>query len=225
MASDVGVRTARNALDQNRGAGRSLMTDMDGRARLHQLSGCLAAAFALASCEAEHGCDRPVVELDPRVACPTVQRYPGPVPPASPDGFLTLDEQFAWVATQVPGFGGAYWQDQTSPAVYLVDPSPTGAENVRRALARVFDDPAILGHQVEVLPGRYDWLQLQDARYQLASNLPVGEAWDDIDEAINRVVIGWYDPMIPYCLPAAIETLGLPYEIVRLEWSSPVCVD
>jgi hypothetical protein len=87
-------------------------------------------------------------------------------------------------ATQVPGFGGAYRQSDLAGGV-PGRPEPTGAENDARSPAS--STTSDLGHQVEVLPGR-----LGNCRMRAGSQQPGREAWDDIDEAINRVVIGWY---------------------------------
>ncbi len=186
----------------------------------------VAGILGLSGCDDERFCTAPVVRFDPNAPCPAVHRYPSAIPPTSPEGFLTLDEAYTWVATQVPGFGGAYWTDAGTLVIYLLDPTQAGAEAARAAIAEVFHEPTIAGTPVDPALGRFDWLQLMDARGQLESNLPIdGWAWSDTDETANRVVIGWYDPMIPKCWTETLRGLGMPADIAGNEFSGPVCVN
>jgi len=91
---------------------------------------------------------------------------------------LTLDEELARKAEEVPGFGGLYLDTTGTTHVYLVDLSREG-------------DVQDLGERVVVQQGDYDFRDLfawkDELRPQLAQR---GVVFLDIDEQRNRLVLG-----------------------------------
>lgn len=91
---------------------------------------------------------------------------------------LTLDEEYASLAGEVPGFGGLYLDEQGTTHVYLQDISH----------AREVQD---LGERVEVHAGDYDFRDLFAWKEELRDRLAQpGAVFIDIDERRNRLVFG-----------------------------------
>jgi hypothetical protein len=91
---------------------------------------------------------------------------------------MTLDEEFAQLAEEIPGFGGLYLDAEGTTHVYLQD------------LSRAREVQS-LGERVEVHQGEYDFRDLfawkDEVRPQLAQR---GAVFLDIDEQRNRLLFG-----------------------------------
>ena len=101
-----------------------------------------------------------------------------PAARAQEEGGMTLDEEFARLAEEIPGFGGLYLDKEGTTHVYLTDLSR----------ARDVQD---LGERVEVHQGEYDFRDLfawkDEVRPLLAQR---GAVFLDIDEQRNRLLFG-----------------------------------
>lgn len=97
---------------------------------------------------------------------------------AQEEGGMTLDEEFAQLAEEIPGFGGLYLDAEDTTHVYLQDLSRAG-------------EVQHLGERVEVHQGEYDFRDLfawkDEVRPQLAQP---GAVFLDIDEQRNRLLFG-----------------------------------
>jgi len=95
-----------------------------------------------------------------------------------PAALLTLDEEFARLAEEVPGFGGLYLDEAGTTHVYLQDTSR--AREVQG-----------LGERVEVLQGEYDFRDLLAWKDELRPLLEQrGAVLLDIEERRNRLLFG-----------------------------------
>ncbi len=125
----------------------------------------------------------------------------------------TLDEEYAQLAEQIPGFGGLYLDDRGTTHVYLQDLSQT-------------DDVQDLGETVEVHQGQYDFRDLFAWKAVLRSQLGRdGAVMLDIDEARNRLLFGVeIDGLVAFQadLEGVLRTAGIPAAAVLVEPTEPV---
>jgi len=126
---------------------------------------------------------------------------------------LTLDEEYAQLAEEVPGFGGLYLDTAGTTHVYLVDLSL--APQVQG-----------LGERVVVQQGDYDFRDLvawKDAvRPQLAQR---GAVYLDIDEQRNRLVFGVERASLDAfnsALPSFLRGARVPSAAVLVEAAEPI---
>ncbi len=121
---------------------------------------------------------------------------------------MTLDEEYALLAEQVPGFGGLYLDETGTTYVYLVD----------LAYAREVEG---LGEHVVAIQGDYDFRDLFAWKDELRALLP----WDDvvaldIDERRNRLVVGAEEDQVAElqaALAGLLENSHVPPEAVIVE--------
>lgn len=179
-------------------------------------------SLALAAC-IDHGwCEPPTVSFSGTEPCPPLVVAPSWTPPA-PGDFLTIDDVYGLAAERVPGFGGVY-PTAAGWYAYLLDPTPEAVEELKRALAELTGEPGWRAAAVAGVRGQYDYRELLEARRQLEWNLGgLGWSFTDIDEARNRVLVGWYDPMVPRCMLEALRGLGLDERIVITPYEAPSC--
>ena len=126
---------------------------------------------------------------------------------------LTLDEEYARQAEEVPGFGGLYLDEGGITHVYLTDLSRE----------REVQD---LGARVEVQQGDYDFRDLfawkDEVRPLLAER---GAVYLDIDEARNRLVFGVERASLEDFnanLKRFLEDTHVPSEAVVVEAADPI---
>ena len=122
---------------------------------------------------------------------------------------LTLDEEYALIAKEVPGFGGLYYDAAGEPNVYLKDLSQAPAFQLAE------------GGPVKFHQGRYDYLELISYRDKLLDVLSRPDVvLLDIDEGKNIVRVG-LDDKAPLNaldgLESAILGAGVPREAVVVD--------
>jgi hypothetical protein len=125
------------------------------------------------------------------------------------------------VAKVVPGFGG-YFLDNGIPTVYLTDPSRR--PEAESALAGFLADRGFTASDLRVLPGSYDWLQL-DAWHEKAwpHALSVsGAVYSDIDEGTNRLRFGGIDAAAVQNIAGVLAGLGIPSGATVVEQTAPI---
>lgn len=142
---------------------------------------------------------------------------------AAAGAIRTIDMEFADLAdSQLPGFGGLYYDEDGVPVVYLKDTSrvSTARERVRAFLARgALGNGSRLGEIDRAISGlrvrsaRYDYRELYDwyssRLIPMASTLR-GLVMTDIDERQNRIVIGISQPSEIAAARSKIAALGIP---------------
>lgn len=125
---------------------------------------------------------------------------------------LTLDEEYALLAEEVPGFGGLYLDEEGTTHVYLQDLSR----------AREIQD---LGERVEVHQGEYDFRDLFAWKREVRDLLAQPGALSlDIDEQRNRLSFGVEREALDAFtaeLPALLRSTRVPLEAVLVEAAEP----
>lgn len=140
----------------------------------------------------------------------------------------SIEDHFAALATQVPGFGGYYHDDAGNLVVYLTDLSQRGT--ARAALAPVLRaanagvrggraaQPEIVARQAE-----YDFTQLREWSGRLLPVLSVaGVVYTDLDEASNRLAVGVETPAARPQVEARVAALGIPAAAVAIVETAPI---
>lgn len=126
------------------------------------------------------------------------------------------------VAEAVPGFGGYFLDADGMPAVYLTDAAQRPA--AAGALAGFLAANGFKASDLRVLPGRYDYLQLDAwhrAGYPRVLTIP-GAVFSDLDEAANVVRFGLANDAAVAAAVNAVAQLGLPADAVIVEKTEPV---
>lgn len=175
------------------------------------------------------GCTEPTLESGAGSRSPSVSAGFAAQPPARP---ATLDDQFAQLAEEVPGFGGLYMEDGELRA-YLADPrvvdAPAANANVRAAVARFLDVNDARGRGRELAAamrfsrGEFEFRQLRGFHQRLFAR--AGDASItllDIDERRNRVVVGVENEGAAEGVRAFAASLGIPARALIVEVRPPV---
>ena len=193
-AQSVGSADAPRLSDVARPCGR---IDADDAALLERALDARAAGIAIAS------------ECHDQAIGTAVRARPDRSAP------VTLDDQFAAVAAEVPEFGGMYIEGGTLKIV-LTDPQPAVLERAERALARVFD------RQLPRLPreavaGRYGFERLKYWHDRARALLVRPEIVSlDADERDNRLAIGVEHIDARPAIETALAQLSIPLAAVRI---------
>lgn len=103
-----------------------------------------------------------------------------------------LDDVYAEVARQVPGFAGIRFDGPDNVRVLLTMPDQRKAERARDSLAAMWRDPKLSARHAHATPARYDFLQLKDwyDRFNRDALALAGVVLTDIDEGGNRLRVG-----------------------------------
>ena len=106
----------------------------------------------------------------------------------------SIDDLFAKVATQVPGFGGMFIGTDGQLWAYLLDTSQRAA--AQQAIREVFAQAQLPAGELQVLQGQYGFLQLKTwhDRQRLTTLALPGVILASIDEETNRLHIGVANP-------------------------------
>lgn len=160
--------------------------------------------------------NRPTIALATVLALAYLFGY-GPAATAGgpgPETFESLDEEFSQINGMIPGFGGLFYDRDGRPTVYLTDPAEPGAA-------------ALLGPDVRVLPGEFEFRQLRSWRHDLRPALlgRPGVVLLDVDETTNRIRVG-VEPghLATTRLGLAVEAArrGIPGRAVVVEEVEPI---
>jgi hypothetical protein len=151
----------------------------------------------------------------------TEPRTPGSEPESSPvdlNAQVAADDPVS-LARAVPGFGGFYL-DGGTPVVYLKNSAERG--DVERALAPFLRAEGFAASQLRILPGRYEWAQLERWFTQASTAVLAGAGgiFVDADEASNRVLIG-VERGAAARIRVIVARLGIPEEAVTIQETEP----
>ncbi len=137
---------------------------------------------------------------------------------------VTIDDLFAEIAKQVPGFGGMFIDKTDSLAVYLVDIGPNATAAVQNAIVNVFGNDERFQRPIVVLKGKYGFLQLKKWHDRLMPEvLGLSEVvLTDIDDARNRLRIGIETLDVQEKIELQLDNLSIPREAVIIEQTEPV---
>ncbi len=98
------------------------------------------------------------------------------------DEFYTIDDEYRDISREFPGFGGLFVDEEGVANIYVTE----GAE--RSQFGRLAEG------EINFLPAKYTWSELFDVRQRVNDVMAEpGVVFLDIDERVNRVVIGVSD--------------------------------
>ncbi len=132
----------------------------------------------------------------------------------------TIDDKFAEVARLAPAFGGMFIQDKTLQ-VYLLDPAQRAAAEA--AIVAVFGRERLPEGGIQILQGRYGFLQLKDwhDRQRMKTLAIPGVVMTSISESRNRLQIGVKDSGVIPQVELELFNLGVPREAVDIVETAP----
>ncbi len=130
---------------------------------------------------------------------------------AGPD---TVDEINLAIDRQVPGFGGAFVENDTLN-VFLTNLESRPA--VERALAAAYGAEGLPARGIQVRQGQYGFAQLKAWQDEAGAvfDLP-GVVFTDVDETLNRVAIGVEDKAAGAAVTQALMRLQIPLKAVEI---------
>lgn len=162
-----------------------------------RLAPAAAAIFAAA-------CDRPNTALGPAPS-PELALVQQAVQAPPPDVEV--------LARTIPGFGGFYLDDQGVPTVYLTDVGQRGAA-----------EAALGASNIRVLQGDYTYQELDRwfTRVSPEALAVTGTVFTDLDEAMNRVLVGVENARAAAAVKGVAARLGLPGKAVVVKQVEPI---
>lgn len=142
------------------------------------------------------------------------------------DGIVSIDERFAELAQQVPGFGGMFYDESGQLSMYLVESEISRQQQAETAVTALLSDDARIASagKIRIIPGRYDFLQLTEwqSRAQADVLATPGVNLLDLDEANNRLRIGVESEAMLETVEEQLAILGIPREAVNIEVTEPI---
>jgi hypothetical protein len=131
----------------------------------------------------------------------------------------TIDDDFAAIARDVPGFGGLFVGQDGVTRMYLKAGSDrVAAVAAIRSRARQM---RLLSRQVEqdiiVVPARFDFAEMKSAYDLIISRVKARPTFADIDDASNVIVIGGATADAVSSLRAEVASLGIPSDMVLIK--------
>ncbi len=146
------------------------------------------------------------------------------IPGASPalatpnTGNQSIDEVFDSVADSVPGFGGAYVNDETDTLIIVLTRKDARAAQAARKELRARLGAEMERANMEIRLGSYSFSQLKDWYERISMNAFEGLVLTDIDEKRNRILIGVQDKEAAEGeINQAASGAGIPREAVLVE--------
>lgn len=132
----------------------------------------------------------------------------------------TIDERFAQMAQNVPGFGGMFLDEHGKVNIYLTDQTRVAAAQAE--IISVFGNSVPQG-DVRVLQGDYDYVQLKHWGDRMLALFDIpGVILTDIDETKNRLTVGVDDLGIADQVAQALARLGIPSLAVNIVKTEPI---
>ena len=131
---------------------------------------------------------------------------------------VTLDERFLQVASQVPQFGGVYFDAAGQPVIVLTDTDPCVTNDAVAALVDVFGYERFGTEDFGVVEGRYGFAEIHRVRRASLDLLSFpGVSALDTHEVLNRLWIGLESWSSRAGVEAALQAAGVPLEMVAFE--------
>ncbi len=149
----------------------------------------------------------------------TIREAPDVQPQQAP--VETIDDVFAGVAEQAPGFGGAFYDSAGRLTVYLQNAGQRGAAEA--ALRSDLGADRVGAEPVRVLLGQYDYRQLKDWYDRMTEVLAIpGVLETDIEESKNRLRVGVEQLVVRAAVTQRLDNLGIPRAAVDIVQTEPV---
>jgi len=131
----------------------------------------------------------------------------------------TIDDEFADLATTIPGFGGMYIDENGVLNVFVTNP-PAAVPNepIEAILTKLGEGPRAqsLAASKLIRKGDYDYRQLRDWFVTLNAVGDHAITFRDIDEKVNRIVLGAADETQIARIQGLIAPLSIPSGAVKL---------
>jgi hypothetical protein len=176
--------------------------------------------FLLSGCER----DAPVVPAKPSAtSIPAVAVRAGPLRTVR-----TIDDEYADLVDEIPGFGGLFYDDAGTLTAYLKDPTTLAsarsavaaflgskARGNSRRLAQIADAAAAM----RALRANYDFRELLKWYREVvvpSVGATVGVTMTDIDERTNRLVVGVRDASLIESIRQTLAALPVPQDAVEV---------
>lgn len=159
-----------------------------------------------------------VVPIEPMVA------PPGIAGEVEDDGWISPDELLARLGDVVAGFGGMFYTDDGLSVTIWLTSNVTVSEALRARdiAANVLDDVHL--SSLGVIPRKADftWSQLHEWHMRLFSEPDLDFVFSDIDETINRIVMGVEDPSTQEAALRSVATrLGIAPGAIHFVEAAP----
>jgi len=137
-----------------------------------------------------------------------------------PSQARTVDERYALIARDVPGFGGMYQDETGTLNVYLLDPGQEG--RARAAIASVMRRETE-GRGLRVRRGTFGFTELEGWRRKLPAVMAIeGVVLSDIDERQNRLRVGVANAAAGQRVRDLLGRLGIPEDAVVVDETDPI---
>jgi hypothetical protein len=139
----------------------------------------------------------------------------------------TLDDEFARIAEELPGFGGMYYDEAGTLNVVMAGDalrmSTAAVASALQAGATVLGVPAAELQAMSLQQGQYDFLTLRQIHSRLGSVFSIsGVVYTDVDEVANRVRIGIEEGVSEAQIEQELQRLGVPREAVIISITEPI---
>lgn len=140
----------------------------------------------------------------------------------------TLDEAFLEASQSIDGFGGAFIDDEDRLSVWIKQGAEkVSTKRVKQLLADILDDSTLRARDVHFLTAKYDfaklksWIDIATPKLLAMS----GIISTDIDERMNRLVIGIEDVALEAAVRDAVDELRIPQEAVQVQQVNRVVLE
>lgn len=140
---------------------------------------------------------------------------------------LSLDDYYANIAKEVPGFGGMYLEEGNLNMYFLEGSAKTGAATYQKVLGIMNQEANVPEYIQTASPqirrGDYDFIELRDWKNALKSKLRgEGMVFIDADERRNRVRVGITESLATSRISSMLADLGIPEGAVITEITDPI---
>jgi len=138
----------------------------------------------------------------------------------------SLDDIFAAIAREVPGFAGFYFAEDGRTLIAVLKEPVSEPDVLCQSMARPSGMARLANLSVRSVYAQYSFLELQGwyRPVQEALSIP-GVVRSDIDEVRNRIVIGVETDEAREVVAQMVEELGIPTEAVSIEHAEPAVAD
>ncbi len=130
----------------------------------------------------------------------------------------TPDDEYLELNDRLPDFGGLFFDESGAPNVFLLDPTKRGAAVV--ALAEYFGRAGAgqraqeLASRVVTHQGAYTFRALAEYRQRFMQGMPIGVTSLDVDDRLNRFVIGIETAEAEQTIRSEVARYGIPSDAV-----------
>ncbi len=128
----------------------------------------------------------------------------------------------AWLARELPGFGGLFVDGDGVPTAYLTDPGER--EAVEAALGGFLASRGFEGSELRVRRGEFGYARLDRWFRGAAPEVlaTAGVVFVDLDEASNRLLVGVETEAAGHAVRGVLARLGIPAAATEIRRTQPI---